>query len=83
MILKISLCVNLALLLALIVCILIIKGQSKKIKQYKEKLDSMEQILEGKNEIEKQKDKITTSDDSANFAASLDILHHYAENKRK
>lgn len=76
---KILLFVSLILLIALGICILIIKNQNKKIKIYENELKHLEKLLGAKNEIEKQKEQISTNDSVNNFNASIEFLQKYSQ----
>lgn len=76
---KILLFVNLGLLIALVICILIIKKQCKNIKAYKDKINHLEESLRIKNEIKKKVDKFYTEDDIVNFNNTLSQLQEYSK----
>lgn len=76
---KILLFVSLILLIALGICVLIIKRQNKKIKIYKNDIKQLEKLLGVKNEIEKQKEQINTNDSVNNFNASIEFLQKYSQ----
>lgn len=76
---KILLFASLILLIALGICILIIKSQNKKIKIYKNDIKHLEKLLGVKNEIEKQKEQINTNDSVNNFNASIEFLQKYSQ----
>lgn len=64
----------LLLLATVIVLIKIDRKQSTKIKE-------LQNEIEKEHRIEKQKDKINTSDDVTNFNNSLDLLQNYSERR--
>lgn len=76
---KILLFVSLGLLIALCICILIIKNQGKKIKTYKDKINHLEESLRIRDEIKKKVDKFFTEDDIVNFNNTLSQLQEYSK----
>ena len=76
---KILLYVSLILLVALIISILIIKNQNKKIKIYKNSIKHLEDIIGAKDEIEKKKEQINTDDAVTNFNNSVQFLQNYSK----